>query len=169
MDAPELILTLERRGLRLYPESGHLIVDPAHLLTDADRVAIRANKSELLTLLASTAGGSPIVREIANLPPTPPKPAALGPIRAAWTRSIAPDSRHPLIPPEVRAKIEAIEAKARALGWPAELLWNAGFWDCPRGLAALLDPEDEIAEVTSDHVVILKTSRDLLRFRRHAA
>ena len=26
MDAPELILTLERRGLRLYPESGRLIV-----------------------------------------------------------------------------------------------------------------------------------------------
>jgi hypothetical protein len=89
--------------------------------------------------------------------------------RATWTRSLTPDSRHPLIPPEVRAKIESIEAEARAKGWPAELLWNGGFWDSPRGLAAVLDREDEIAEVTADCIAILRTKRDVLRFRRHAA
>ncbi|HEX4201433.1 MAG TPA: hypothetical protein VHY59_07935, partial [Chthoniobacterales bacterium] len=80
--------------------------------------------------------------------------------------TVTPDSRHPLIEPVVRAKLESVEAEARAKGWPAELLWNAGFWDCPRGLAAVLDFEDEIIEVTLDYIVILKTRRDLLRFCR---
>jgi hypothetical protein len=84
-------------------------------------------------------------------------------------RSITPDSRSPLVGPEVRQKIEAIESEARIKGWPAELLWNAGFWDCPRGLAALLDPEDEIGEVTPDYIEILKKSPSFLKFRRHVA
>lgn len=79
------------------------------------------------------------------------------------------DSRHPLIAPEVRAKIEAIESIARAKDWPPELLWNANFWDRPRGLAAVLDAEDEIGEVTVDYITILRLKRDVLRFqRRHA-
>jgi hypothetical protein len=82
-------------------------------------------------------------------------------------RNITPDSRHPLIGPEVRAKIEAIEPDARAKGWPAELLWNNAFWDLPRGLAAALDDDDEIVEVTPDHIKILKCRRDVLRFLRH--
>ena len=81
---------------------------------------------------------------------------------------MTPNSRLPLIPPDVREKIEAIESEARGKGWPAELLWNCGFWDCPRSLAALLEPEDEIAEVTPDYIAILKLRRELLRFRRHA-
>jgi hypothetical protein len=80
--------------------------------------------------------------------------------------AIAPDLRTPLIPDTIRAKIEAIEAEARAKGWQGEWLWNTGFWDCPRGLAALLDPEDEIGEVTGDYIEILKFGRDLQRFRR---
>lgn len=89
--------------------------------------------------------------------------------RATWPRDVRANSRHPLIPPEVRAKLEAIEADARAKGWPPELLWNAGFWDSPRGLAAILNPGDEIAEVTADCIAVLKTKRDLVRFRRHVA
>jgi hypothetical protein len=57
-----------------------------------------------------------------------------------------PDSRNPLIPTEVRAKIESIEADARTKGWPPELLYNSNFWDYPRGLAAILDANDEITE-----------------------
>jgi hypothetical protein len=83
--------------------------------------------------------------------------------------NIIPDSRRPLIAPEVRAKIEAIEAEARAKGWPAELLWNNTFWDLPRGLAAVLDEVDEIAEVTSECIVVVKRRHDLLKFRRHGA
>jgi hypothetical protein len=47
------------------------------------------------------------------------------------------------------------------------LLWNASFWDRPRGLAAVLDAEDEIVEVAPDHIAVLKMRRDLLRFRRY--
>jgi hypothetical protein len=88
---------------------------------------------------------------------------------AARTCEVVPDSRHPLVSPRVRAKIESIEGAARAKGWPAELLWNAGYWDSPRGLAAVLDTEDEIVDVTPGNIVILKTCRTLLRFRRHVA
>jgi hypothetical protein len=33
---------------------------------------------------------------------------------------------------------------------PAELLYNANFWDYPRWLAAVLDANDEIVEVAAD-------------------
>lgn len=89
--------------------------------------------------------------------------------RAHWTRTITPSSRNPIIEPEVRAKIETIEAGARAQGWPAELLYNSNFWDCPRGLAAVLDPDDEIADLTPEFITILKRRRDLVRFCRHAS
>ncbi|MFZ0679158.1 hypothetical protein [Candidatus Binatus sp.] len=88
--------------------------------------------------------------------------------RPAWILSVGPDSRHPIIPSEVRTKIEAIEVDARAKGWPAELLWSAGSWDSPRGLAAVLDAEDEITDVQADYIAILRVKRDVVRFRRHA-
>jgi hypothetical protein len=80
-----------------------------------------------------------------------------------------PDSRNPLVPAAVRATIKAIEGEARRLGWPPELLWNAGYWDRPRGLAAILDGDDEIVEVSADTITMLKLRRELVRFRRHAA
>jgi len=89
-------------------------------------------------------------------------------LRSTRNQSATPDSRHPLIFPEVRAKIEAIEADARAKGWPAELLWNSAFWDRPRGLAAVLEAEDQIGGITQDYIEILKRRHDLLRFRRFA-
>jgi hypothetical protein len=89
--------------------------------------------------------------------------------RAAWAHSITPHSRNPLIPTEVRVKIESIEADARAKGWPPELLYNSNFWDYPRGLAAILDANDEIVEVTADTIAVLKYRSEILRFRRRAA
>jgi hypothetical protein len=65
--------------------------------------------------------------------------------------------------------IGAIEADARAKGWPAELLWNNGFWDCPRGLAAILDAGDEIGDVTPDYIEIWKLRRDRQRFMRRVS
>jgi hypothetical protein len=88
---------------------------------------------------------------------------APGPCRIS---AVTPDSRNPLVAPEIRCKIERIETEARAKGWPAELLWNADFWDRPRGLAALLDADDEIAEVTPDYISIFKTRHYMLRFPR---
>jgi ribosomal protein L37AE/L43A len=37
---------------------------------------------------------------------------------ATWSRTVTPNSRHPLIPDAVREKIAAIEGEARNLGWP---------------------------------------------------
>ena len=96
--------------------------------------------------------------------PTAPSPPEFEP--ANWRRHGPFNSRSPVIPPEIRAKIEAIEAEARHLGWDPQRLWNSNFWDSPRGLAAVLDDTDEIIEVTADSIEILKTKRDLLRFYR---
>jgi hypothetical protein len=144
MTTNELIHSLQVRGVRLTLVGGRLAVLPRGRLTEADRAAIRAHKAELLRLLAEAE-------------------------HTVRTEGMVPDSRHPLIPYAVREKIEVIEAEARRLGWPPELLWNAGFWDRPRGLAALLNPEDEIVEVTPECIGILKHRRDLLPFRRHVA
>ena len=89
--------------------------------------------------------------------------------RAVWTRATMPDSRNPLIPTEVRAKIESIEADARAKGWPPELLYNSNFWDYPRGPATILDTNDEITEVMADYIAILKLEKSLLRFQRRTS
>ena len=83
--------------------------------------------------------------------------------------SVVPNSRSPLIPDDTRAKIAAIEAEARAKGWPAELLWNNVFWGGPRGLAAVLEATDEVVEVTDTCIVILTNRRDLQRFPRYVA
>jgi TubC N-terminal docking domain len=142
IDARVFVDSLALRGIRLFPDGDGLIVEPASKLTDDDCRAIRQHKPALLTHLRSHT-----------------EPAS----------TISADSRSPLISPEVRTKIEAIEADARAKGWPAELLWNAGFWDRPRGLAALLDVDDEIVDVTGEEVAILKCRRDIQRFRRNAS
>jgi hypothetical protein len=84
-------------------------------------------------------------------------------------RSTPPNSRNPLVPDAIRAKIEAIEDEARQLGWEPERLWNSNFWDQPRGLAAIMDEGDEIAEVRADSIAVLKKERRLVRFQRWVA
>jgi len=99
--------------------------------------------------------------------PADPDPSEASKAEAAdWRQGVTPSSRRPLIPDAVRATIEAIEADARAMGWPAELLWNAEFWGSPRGLAAVIDESDAIGEVTVDYIEILKSERSILRFQR---
>jgi hypothetical protein len=51
-------------------------------------------------------------------------------------------------------KSETIEAEARQRS--AELLWSRVYRDLPRGLAAILDADDEIGEVISEYVEVLK-------------
>jgi hypothetical protein len=80
-----------------------------------------------------------------------------------------PDSRTPIILTDLRDKIEAIEPAARVLGWPPELLWNNRFWGLPRGLAAVLDIDDEITAFTDTYIEIRKRGRDVRRFYRYSA
>lgn len=139
-----------------------------------------SDHAKLGSLYGSSSPTSPTSPAVPQTPPPveakpdadaedPIHPRNARPNPPACRASVTPNSRGPLIAPEVRLKIEAVEAEARRLGWPAELLWNPGFWDSPRGLAAVLDPEDEIVEVTPDDISILRTKRDLLRFPRHTA
>jgi hypothetical protein len=88
---------------------------------------------------------------------------------ASWRRGVIPDVHDSHIPESIRAKISAIELEARALGWDPERLWNSNFWDSPRGLPAVMDEGDEIAEVTTDYIAILKTQRNILRFQRRTS
>src|SRR5215831_5110153 len=118
MDVESLVAHFAERGIELIPDGQGLIVKPASKLTDADRQLINAHK---VALTARARAGR-------------------------QSRELTPDSRHPLICDVVRAKIETIEAEARAQGWPAELLWSFAYWDLPRGLAAVLDIGDEIGE-----------------------
>jgi hypothetical protein len=89
--------------------------------------------------------------------------------RPSWLQGVTPNSRGPVVPDSIRAKIEAIEPEARRLGWEPERLWNANFWDGARGLAAVLDEGDEIAEVTEGFISILKIQRHILRFQRRVS
>ena len=157
MNAQEILIEAEKFGATLVVVDGKLKATPPGLLPSDLKTAIRERASEIRAALLA-------VHLAADA-----KPANSAVGRATWPRSVVPDSRHPLIPTEARVKIEAIEVEARAKGWPAELLWNANFWDRPRGLAAVLDREDEIVEVAPDYIAILKVKRDLLRFRRTAA
>jgi hypothetical protein len=141
MDVESLIANFTARGIQLIPDGNGLIVKPASKLTNADRQIINAHKAALTA--RARAGRQ--------------------------AREVTPDSRQPVICDAVRAKIEAIEAKARAKGWPAELLWSRAYWDLPRGLAALLDSDDDIGEVTPDYIEILKCRRDVERFMRRIA
>jgi hypothetical protein len=53
MTAESVLQDLSRRGIELIPDGDAILVRPASLITDSDRAAIRAAKSELLKLLAA--------------------------------------------------------------------------------------------------------------------
>jgi hypothetical protein len=155
--AVEIIRQAAKLGVRLAVFDGIIKASPPNVLPPELKAAIREHEPEVRALLLTTRGTR---SERLTLPGADP---------ATWIRTVTPNSRAPLIPDAIREKIAAIEPIARNLGWPPELLWNANFWDAPRGLAAVLDADDEIVEVTADYISILKIKRDLLKFRRTAA
>jgi ribosomal protein L37AE/L43A len=191
--AAEIIRQAKRHGVRLAVFDGIIKASPPNTLPDDLKAAIREHAPEVKALLATRPARSddrpaeacrwcrgrefwrkadgPWTCQTCHPPvDTPAERCTLpGVESASWIRNVTPNSRAPLIPDAVREKIAAIEGDARNLGWPPELLWNANFWDSPRGLAAVLDADDEIAEVTAEYISILKVKRDLLKFRRHAA
>jgi hypothetical protein len=162
MELAALIEDFSKRGIKLTSKDGRLIVEPASKLSDTDREIIRSAKLDLLRVLASATRSGETANPNQDLPP------AEG-IRTNWRQNLTPNSRLPLIPLGVHAILESIEHEARVKGWPPELLWNSEFWGSPRGLAAVLDEGDAIAEVTSDYIAILKTERHILRFQRRAS
>jgi hypothetical protein len=168
-DIEAFVADLAARGIQLIADSGELVARPRERLTDADRTTIRALKAEIVAYLRTRRAEPGWTADQAyadfNAPHVPDKKTCMGEKTSA--PSVVPNSRSPLIPDRIRAKIEAIEAEARAKGWPAELLWNNVFWGRPRGLAAVLEPGDVITEVTPDHIVILTGGREFQRFSRY--
>src|SRR6266849_5865671 len=142
MDAYGLLSDFRARGIRLIPNPPRLTVEPASRLTDVDRAAIRAAKSELLRLLVADGFHDHEEDEID---------------RVARDDGWRPPTE---IPPAIAAKIKCIEPRALALGWSPGRLWNFAFWphrhDEPRGLASVINEGDRIVEVFADHIVIEK-------------
>lgn len=154
MTAETVLLDLSRRGIKLTPDGDALLVQPASRITESDRAAIRAAKSELLKLLAAASLHDRAEGEIDRLA-----------LADGWQ----PPKQ---IPPEVASEIRRIEVQALRLGWSSERLWNYRFWPDrgvePRGLASMMDPGDHVIEVTADFMLIDKSDsrRDRLRFWR---
>jgi TubC N-terminal docking domain len=153
MTAESVLLDLSRRGIKLIPDGDALLVQPASRITDSDRAAIRAAKSELLELLAAASLHDREEDEVERI------------ARVGWSPSAE-------IPTAIASQIKRIESQAFALGWRSERLWNFQFWPDrggqPRGLASVMDPGDRVVEITREFVLIEKSNsrRDRLRFWR---
>jgi hypothetical protein len=194
MGAAEILRQAKKHGVRLAVFGGIIKASPPNVLPPELKAAIRQHAPEVKALLAARPtrpdddrpaapcrwcrgrafwrkSGGPWTCQTCHPPVTDPaeRYTLPGIEPATWTRTVTPNSRAPLIPDAIREKIAAIEPTARSLGWQPEQLWNSGFWDSPRGLAAILEPDDEIVAVTPDYISILRTRHDLLRFRRHVA
>ncbi len=158
-EALQVLAELRQRGIRVEPATGgKLRLTPARAADPALLEKVRAFKAELLALVTAAPIGtadSPVVisRDEEN---------AID--RLALVDGWQPDPR---VPETVRSEIARIEREALRLGWSRERLWVRAFWpDQPRGLAAVLQEEDEIAEVAAGYITILRARRSLLRFPR---
>jgi hypothetical protein len=156
MNAQALLEDFSRRGIRLIPNPPRLTVEPASRLTDVDRAAIRAAKSELLRLLVADGAevigerwlnASRLGREDDEREDEVDRVAR----NDGWRPPAEP-------PPDVIVEIRRIEAQALALGWSRGRLWNYSFWphrrDEPRGLASILSEGDKIIEVFADRIYV---------------
>jgi ribosomal protein S27AE len=190
MSAEILLAELRSRGVTVEPlPNGNLYLTPKERVDEALAERVRAAKPEIRQLLGGACDfprelcrtcGEPVFwrtrdgRWICARCHPPVENVAVERFelardycRADWrAKSGAPNSRHPLVPQSIREKIERIESEARAKGWPAELLWNSDFWSSPRGLAAVLDEDDELGEVTADYIEVLKREKRILKFQR---
>jgi hypothetical protein len=97
MNAQEILAEVEKFGATLVVLDGKLKATPPGVLPSDLKAAIRERAPEIKAALLTVP------------PPDAPEVPDAG--RAAWTRDTVPESRHPLIPPEVRAKIGAVEAE----------------------------------------------------------
>jgi len=152
MDAHQLLTDFQARGIRLTPEGDKLAVEPASRLSDADRAAIRAAKSELLKLLAAPAVSDSEEDAID---------------RAARFDGWLPPSE---VPQAIVREIQRIEPEALRLGWPKARLWNFNFWphprNEPRGLASVMNDDDAIVAVSRDYIAIGSRVRNFEDYRR---
>ena len=84
----------------------------------------------------------------------------------ASQRHAIPQMLHEQVEPPVAAEIRRVEDQARALGWPQWRLWESRFWPGPRGLAAVMEPGDQVMELTAEWIKIRKRDGIQQRFYR---
>jgi hypothetical protein len=96
MNAQEILAEVEKFGATLLVLDGKLKATPPGVLPSDLKTAIRERAPEIKAALLTV--------------PSPDAPEVPD-VGGTWTRDTVPDTRHPLIPPEVRAKIKAVEAE----------------------------------------------------------
>jgi tubulysin polyketide synthase-like protein len=149
----------EARGVRFeLGEGGRLVVDaPKGALAPEQIEQLRAMKTAIMAALA----GPPAASNLADQAEPQPDLHSGNEANETGHRTHAGE-RTPDLPiqREVVVEIRLIEARALALGWNSERLWNRSFWPHtrahPRGLSSVLDSGDRLIEITGDYIVIEK-------------
>jgi hypothetical protein len=117
MDAHMLLADLHSRGIRLIPDGEKLWAEPAEQLLDADRVAIRQSKAELMRILAENAPLPSLLVAIADAIAEAPRSPILNDLALskAATSFIATQRAAQAAPPALRTEILKIAADAMSL------------------------------------------------------
>jgi TubC N-terminal docking domain len=117
MDAHMLLADLHSRGIRLIPDGEKLWAEPAEQLSDADRVAIRQSKAELMRILAENAALPSLLVAIADAIADAPRSPILNDLALskAATSFVAAQRAAQAAPPALRAEIQQIAADGMTL------------------------------------------------------
>ncbi len=126
-----LISTLAERGIRLEVEAGTVYADPAGLLAEADRDAIRTHKAEIVSHLAAEARVGTVDPEPQDLRPA--EATKIGPVA---TNARVAGGSHPFGPPLAQPD-DAADLVAWLEALDLSLLPPAGFNLRPLGTTAV--------------------------------
>ena len=117
MDARVLLADLHSRGIRLIPDGEKLWAEPAERLSDADRIAIRQSKAELMRILAENDALPSLLVAVADAIADAPRSPILNDLALskAATSFIAAQRASRVAPPTLLGEIQQIAANSMTL------------------------------------------------------
>jgi hypothetical protein len=117
MNAHVLLADLHSRGIRLTPDGEKLWAEPAEQLSDADRIAIRQSKAELMRLLAENDALPLLLVAIADAIAESPRSPILNDLALskAATGFVATQRASRAAPPTLLGEIQQIAANSMTL------------------------------------------------------
>ena len=117
MDARVLLADLHSRGIRLIPDGEKLWAEPAERLSDADRIAIRQSKAELMRILAENDALPSLLVAVADAIADAPRSPILNDLALskAATSFIAAQRASRAAPPTLLGEIQQIAANSMTL------------------------------------------------------
>jgi hypothetical protein len=117
MDARVLLADLHSRGIRLIPDGEKLWAEPAERLSDADRIAIRQSKAELMSILAENDALPSLLVAVADAIADAPRSPILNDLALskAATSFIAAQRASRVAPPTLLGEIQQIAANSMTL------------------------------------------------------